>query len=431
MRKWLAALMSMVLLLSLCSCGIGDVTYYRGMWYLLQGEYTAAYECLRVSTVPAAAETLEKLVFVPLTYTYKSPDTQRDVTLTYNEAGYLTKVDTVYANSSRSETYVYEGNVLKEYVCTEVYNGITDTSRRTFNEQGKPLYTAYYYGDNLYEELYYVYDAKGNLLKHTDSGESFSNWEEYTYDEEGRTLTENSEYQGVTHTSTFTYAEDGSYVKNTQNDSGDEQWRTQTHYDPQGRVVRTRTTYAGDTAYDADLAEYSYDAAGNEIYRYRKWGDNVESSTAEYNEHNQLVYRKTLDEDGQTIALIRKTYNAAGQILTAGYSDNGIIWRKETYTYDEEGKLLNEHLTDPDLLVNREITYTYNANGTLKFAEQQGSSGWMRTAYGYDEWGNRIQSLTQWERNELSATATWQLHYYPDGVPEDITDFIEGMEWDR
>lgn len=73
MRKRFAALMCMVLLLSLCACSIGDLAYYHGKQQLAHGNYAKAYENFRASSASAAAEEPEKLVFVPLTYTYKSP----------------------------------------------------------------------------------------------------------------------------------------------------------------------------------------------------------------------------------------------------------------------------------------------------------------------------------------------------------------------
>lgn len=45
--------------------------------------------------------------------------------------------------------------------------------------------------------------------------------------------------------------------------------------------------------------------------------------------------------------------------------------------------------------MNREVNYTYNDNGTLKMSKEQGTYGSVLNAYGYDEWDNRIQSLSQ------------------------------------
>lgn len=440
MRKWLSALMCAVLLLSLSACSIGDVAYYRGMWHLRQGDYTAAYEWLRTATTPAAAEQLDRFAFVPLTHTLISPYSNRTTTYTYDEAGYPATVETVQGKTTYLHTYVYVNGVQREHRTTEVYgNGNTAFSRHTYTEQGEPLYRAYYESDVLQSEEQYVYDGQGNLLKRTESsaaiGEGYYNCEEYTYDRQGRTLTASTVYKDTyeqsERKSTYVYAEDGSYVKHTHSDNGDGKWRSQSNFDAEGRLVRSYETLMGEVGDDKTrLFECRYDAAGNEVYRYSKWYDTVETTTAEYNKRNQLVYRKTLDEDGNIREIVKCTYNDAGDILTRAYTNTGFSWYKDSYTYDAEGKLLTERHTGADMSYTRTATYTYNEDGTLKMSEEQDSYGAIYNAYGYDEWGNRVQSLSQYDRQETKAFATWELHYYPDGVPEDVEDVINDLVWD-
>ncbi len=440
MRKWLAALMCVVLMLSLCSCGIGDVAYHCGMWHLRQGNYTEAYEWLRTATTPAAAEQLERFAFVPLTYMLISPYSNRTITYTYDEAGYPATMEIVQDKTTYLHAYVYVKGVQRERRTTEVYgNGSTIVSRDTYTEQGKPLYRAYYEGDVLQYEAQYVYDGQGNLLKHTETGldpeDDYYNCEEYTYDEQGRKLTffeelsslyENSRRQG-----TFTYAEDGSYVESIESNTDGVRRRTQLNYDSAGRLVREHSVVVGSVdPNDTRLFEYRYDAAGNEVYRYSKWYDTVETTTAEYNERNQLVYSKTLDENGNIREIIQCTYNDAGKILTRAYTNTGFVWYKDSYTYDAEDKLLTEHHTDGDMSYTRTATYTYNEDGTVKMSEEQNSNGAIYNAYGYDEWGNRVQSLSQYDRQETKAFATWELHYYPDGVPQGVENIISELIWD-
>jgi len=431
MKKIGTLLLCTVLLLSLTACSIGDVAYYQGMRQLKQGNYAKAYEHLRASTSATAAEVLENFAFVPLTHTYRDANQRSELAYTYTDEGYPIKVETslTWKNGTtavRTQTLVYEGAVKKEHRWHSTDDYGTASSVHTYNEQGKPVYEAFYSDGTLFAEHHYVYDAAGRQLSYKETGEE-SDSIESTYDKQGRLLTENVVGQGIIYNSTFVYAEDGSYVKNTAADSGDEQWRTQINYDAAGRVIRSHEIPVG--AADADetrLEEHRYDGAGNEVYRYTKWGTTVRTTTSKYNEQNLLTYEKTLNGDGTIFSVVKYTYNEDGKVLTRDYSNTGITWRKDTYTY-VEGKLVKEHHTDPEIGVTRTVIYTYNEDGTLKMAEEQGSEGSVYSSYGYDEWGNRTQSLIQSGLEETTATATWELHYYPDGVPEDVTQWINDM----
>ena len=206
-------------------------------------------------------------------------------------------------------------------------------------------------------------------------------------------------------------------------------WRNQVNFDAQGRVIRETQTLVGATA-PTRVFEYRYDAAGNTVYEYSKWGNSVETTTSEYDAAGNLVYSKTLNQDGRATNIVKQTYNEAGQILSKETTSTGLTWDKTTYTYDENGRLVNEYISRPNAMVGRDITYTYNEDGTLKFLEETGTYGTVYNAYGYDAWGNRIQSLAQRERQETRATATWELHYYPKGVPENVKEFVKAMDWE-
>lgn len=435
MKRWLATVLCMVLLLSLCACACGESDYDRGMRLIAEGKYTEAYTALKTSDDPLAAEELKKFAFVPLTYTRKTPDADLSTVYTYDEAGYPTKVETTRDYTSYmtilTKTYTYVDGVNREFRETEIYgNGSTESTLITYNELGDPLYIAYYSGNTLDMEHRYVYNARGDLLKYTVQGinehPEYSSCEEYTYDAQGRPLTHNETYQDYSTKSTYVYAEDGSYVRH---DKVDDTWRNQVNFDPRGRVIRETQTPVGATA-PTRVFEYRYDAAGNTVYEYSKWENSVETTTSEYDAAGNLLYSKTLNQDGRATNIVKQAYNEAGQILTKETTTTGLAWDKTTYTYDENGRLVNTYISRPNAMVGRDITYTYNENGTLKFLEETGTYGTVRNAYGYDEWGNRIQSLAQRERQETTATATWELHYYPKGVPEDVKEFVKAMDWE-
>lgn len=430
MRKWLSVVLCAVMLVSLSSCGM-DWTYCRGMNYISKGDYAAAYETLQAATHPNAAKELEKFIYVPTTHTYTS--LSRDVTtkFTYNEMGYPIRIETIMDDATQVQTYVYDGTVKKEYRDTYTYVGGTLTEVYIYTEWGDVVDYAYYSDERLMAEHHAEYDEKNRLVKYTEQGDGYNNWEEYTYDAKGRKLTWEGSHQGIDFVAVFSYAEDGTYVENREDDYGDEKWRTQISYDKKGQIVRSHSVLVGsaDTD-DTRLDEYTYDKAGNEIYHYSKWGTTVETTTSEYNDRNDLVSAKTLDQNGEIVKWVRCTYDEDGRTLTYERTSDGISWRKDTYIYDEEGNLLSEYYYNPETDSIRDVTYTYNEDGTLKMSEQRGSNGSVLTAYGYDELGNRVQSLTQQGLEQAGATATYQWFYYPHGVPQVLAAAIDQLQWD-
>ena len=431
MKKCLSMVLCVAMVLSLSACGM-DWTYCRGMNYISKGEYAAAYETLHAATHPNAAKELEKFIYVPVTHTYNAPKRNQITTFTYDEMGYPTKIETVMDGNTHVETYTYEEKVLREHRITSTYtDGDVFSSVTTFTEWGKEQDYAYYHNDQQIAERHTVYDKNRRVLKFTEKGDDYHNWEENTYDDKGRKLTREGAHQGIEFVAVFSYAEDGTYVENREDDYGEEKWRTQISYDKADRIVRSHSVLVGSAGTDdTRLDEYTYDKAGNEIYHYSKWRTTVETTTAEYDKNNNLVYKKTLNEAGETKDLVRYTYNEDGDILTREYSSDGLAWRKDTYTYDDQGNLLNEYHTDSATGEVREVKYTYNEDGTLKMSEETGRNGSVYNAYGYDERGNRVQSLSQQGLGEISATATYQWFYYPHGVPEVLATAIDALEWD-
>ena len=442
MKRWLATVLCMVLLLSLCACGGAEEAtiqseYDRAVGLIAEGKYTDAYAALKASSDPRAAEELAKFAFVPLTYQKISPAGHYTHTYTYDAAGYPTKMELVQDHTTymniHTYTYAYVDGVRRECRATTVYaNGSSSSTFSTYNELGDPLYIACYNDNRLDMEYRYVYNVRGDLLKYTvqsiDKSDNYNVCEEYTYDAQGRPLTHNEIYQDYSTKSTYVYAEDGSYVRH---DKVDDTWRNQVNFDPQGRVIRetqTRVGSAEDTP--ARVFEYRYDAAGNTVFEYSKWEDSVETTTKEYDGAGNLTYSKTLNQDGRATHIIKQAYNEAGQILSKETTTTGFTWDKTTYTYDENGRLVNEYISRPDSMVGRDIHYTYNDNGTLKFLEETGTYGTVSNAYGYDQWGNRVQSLARREWQETNANATWELHYYPKGVPADVVDFAKSLDWE-
>ena len=426
MKKCLSMVLCVAMVLSLSACGM-DWTYCRGMNYISKGEYAAAYETLHAATHPNAAKELEKFIYVPLTHTYTSSAGDQTTTFTYDEMGYPTKIETVVGGNTHVATYVYEDTVLRESRITVTYaDGDIYSSVYTYTEWGAEQDYVDYHNDSMIAERHTVYDKNRRVVKFEEKGADCYNWVENTYSEKGRKLTATGSQDGVAFTSAYTYAEDGTYVETRVETEVDKKWNTQVDYDKSGREIRRYSVLEGAT--DTRLDEYTYDKAGNEVTHYHKWGATEETTTTEYNKQNKVLSAKTVAQDGTVKEWVRYTYDEDGRVLTCERTEDGTTWQKDAYTYDDEGNTLSEYYTDPETGVVRDITYTYNEDGTLKTSEDRGALGSVVTTYGYDEQGNRVQSQSQ--DGQTGATATYQWFYYPYGVPQALAKAIADLAWE-
>lgn len=452
MRKWLCLLLCVALLLPLTACN-GDEGYFMGMRELRAGNYAAAYAHFRASTDTRAPGMLRKFAFVPLTYDQTGKNTDYHTVYTYDEAGYpLQMVQTVTpsGDTERITTtdYTYTDGV-KRVEQTRASSLYAENTMKVYDSKGNLTYSRAADSDGtVVEETFCVYDGRGKLLlsdmkyysRFEGIGSELYDRSEYTYDEKGRILSmvrHENLYVGSTITETYTYAEDGSYVKNEKRDAAgpgaQDGYEHQIHYDAKGRVTRwLYVNYNGDERSEM-LDEFRYDDKGNKTYSYHRVGDTAITGSYVYDEEGHLLEMKELDNTGAVKGWEQYTYDEKGNTLTENTSTDGILWTKVTYTYDEDGRLAAKNTTDGNNGWEK-ITYTYNGDGTLQTEETVGSDGTVVVAYGYDEWGNRLTCLRQEDlvttgRRETNTTLTRELHYYPNGVPEDITLWLSDEIW--
>jgi YD repeat-containing protein len=189
------------------------------------------------------------------------------------------------------------------------------------------------------------------------------------YNMPSRLLTE-----GVEGTENSPYIKDGVYT-----------------YDEEGNLMRQEVTYNETLmAYD-----YTYDANNNLIH-------------AEYTDEGVVVavHDYAYDENG---LIIRESYQEGDVVhydYENSYDDNGNLIKSEfktpdgdhvyTYTYNDEGNLVNEHGT----ALNEywyNIDYTYNADGQLMQKVYTDNEEDSYTAdYAYDNAGNCIKEETNY-----------------------------------
>lgn len=396
MRKWLAAMLCLVLLLSATACG-GDAEYKRGMRLIDEGDYTEAYRALQASSDSRAAAELAKFVGVPLRKEYKNVTSGRETVDEY--------------------TYDAAGNLL-----THTYNGALHLVY-TYDEQNRVVKVQNYTTSGL-QETVNTYDERGNLLSHKISYVGTDDFElnTYTYDKKNRVLTHRTYhlYDGEEYLldRTYHYAADGTYYWEGV-DPGD--GRIRQSYAADGRELKF--VQYNDAGEEVILNEYRYDDAGNVVY-HAQFPDLEVSTivTSVYNAFNKLA-EQTTEIVGEGTEKTIYTYDDKGNYLT--YTKTGLYSNESiSYTYDEAGHLIRKEQTGSGGSW-RNYTYTYNADGTVKTVQRQGSDGLMLTSMDYDEWGNRTTMQRSSGRNEEKGAVTWQLRYYPDGVPEEVAELIE------
>ena len=369
-------------------------SYDTALSAIERGDLTAAYEQLTHCDDPRAAELLEKLVFVP---TSSLSETDKNMTFsrkyTYDDAGRIAIF--VYTDKGRvtTSTYTYndQGLLTKE---TTAYDTYTNVSTYDYNDAGL-LVHALHKDHQMGSDLTYTYDSAGNLIrmveKNTDEYDK-GRVEEYTYDDAGRRtgrktiFSDNNWVQD-----TITYYEDGAIA------SESDYWCESgiynlTEYDRYGNITREQYRKKDEVKQDAHYT-YTYDEKGNVLQKAE--GDIV-------------LCTYTYDQDGKLLK------EEAG----SGY---------DVYTYDEAGNLLSVINED-----GRGKQYRYDEHNRLigwGYVSPEGETG---SSYNYtlDEYGNKTTILAYNAGTNWTINISWELRYYPDGVPEDVQEAIEGVPSD-
>lgn len=459
MKKWLCLCLCVLLLFSLTACGktppvktddppvsaLVDEKYEEGMAKLAAGEWTEAYTLLKAATDPRAAEELEKFVFVPTETTYKESLNSADytTTYTYDEQGNLledkawgktnwyTKKDVcinyTYDKNNRALSYTYRHS---DYNYKETY---------TYDENGNRLSFCLYDADGvLYNRIVYTYDERGNMLtqeEYDGRDATFVSSTVYTYDDQDRLLTcTATDYDGEVTVYTYTYDEDGnyhySYVYYTEDAWGEMVPVTYTvYFDGEERSLGYKVTTESGAV--REQKEIRYDENGDNIYQRMlyNWGESYDSDSVTiltYNEPGKLLTSETT-ENGEITSATTYTYDEHGNQLTYDYYGGSSSWGRRVRTYDEQGNMLTHQEMGPWGWTK--YTLSYDEQGNCIKEEKNGHDADGTSDYTYDEWGNRIgyryygTNSEGGERAQMN-TAAWELHYYPDGIPQPVQDVI-------
>lgn len=209
-------------------------------------------------------------------------------------------------------------------------------------------------------ELQTVYLCVQELLHNYEGGDFLKG---YTYDEYGRA----TEYFQIKPDGTRGSVTEYSYDENgKQIESRTGGLVTTMAYDESGRMISKISAYEGEIR-----SEYYfvYDEAGFVIEetRIERYSDEVTYTfTMTYDEnHTQATIEQF--KNGEPNGVTTETYNVDGQVLTSTVHDaNGNWKRTTTWTYDEEGKLLQEgNYSRSETQADYMTIYTYDENGLL------------------------------------------------------------------
>jgi len=334
------------------------------------------------------------------------------------EYGYDLSGNLISIKDTNGDVTTYEYDELRRRVATVLPD--LQRSQTTYDASGNVISIK----DFDKETVTYEYDALNRLTaEHFPDGRSV----EYTYTPTGLRHTVTEREAGIARTTTYKYDERDRLLWRTEPDGR----KIEYTYDAAGNIASV-TTPSGRTAYtydkynqvttvtdpDLGVTQYAYDKSGN-LTRTEFPNGTIE--IREYDNLNRLVFLKNFKVDpgtGQevTISSYRYTLNAAGQ-RTKVEENNG---RVVEYTYDDLYRLGSEKITDP-VAGNRTIgytydnvgnrltcndsaegltTYTYDDNGQLLNETLNGEV----TTYSYDDNGNL---LSRFKSNTDKASYTW------------------------
>ncbi len=307
----------------------------------------------------------------------------------------------------------------------------------------------------------FSYDPVGNLIAMDDS----AGRAEYTYDDLDRLVTvvrSNKDVPGGEDDLTVAYEYDPAGRRTATVYPGGA--RIEYAYDPAGRLTGVTNAGAGETTlYDYDNAtglltsverpngvrtEYSFDAAARLTdIRHETTGSGALIALIHYelNTDGQRaelhVTRPDLHTPNPADTLTRKekyTYDAPGRLIEAIYSDDDVFDptdRAVAYTYDGNGARTTLTVTRNGGVVE-ERRYTYgNDNRLLRVTN---GSGGMVAEYAYDAAGARIMKVTPSETvrytydagNLLTRIETGHdlIEYGYDGAGHRIARRVNGVE---
>lgn len=225
---------------------------------------------------------------------------------------------------THSYSYDDRGNLI-EHTMEMPMDGIFERFVTTRNADGHPVAIVKFYGDDAGEKVEYVFGPNGQpveVVRHDADGE-FESKEELAYNDNqllvSRVITEAS---GAVKKFLFSYDEKGLLMKEEEREAGDKM---------------------------VSRLEYAYNEDGKEEALTKYNGDNkvISSVRSEYDENGRLSRRIS---KGYYTRISLFEYDDQGRLLEESLSDeNGFVISRNRLEYDEDGLVSHETVYETDL----------------------------------------------------------------------------------
>ncbi len=396
MKKWLALLLAVVMVLSFTACGnskkeeqkadstpsteeksVTDTLYDQAIALIEADDLEAAYRLLMdVEDTPENNKLItlrKKLVWVPVEVTLPHDGKQETITFTYNDEGQpLSILNNLFSWVTMQAEYD-EDSALIRYTKKD---GSVITEEYTYTiSVSKPLTFKCTEPNGDWESEVCTYDKNNNLLT-KETTRSDGSWEkrvwDYRFDTDPRCIT-----------STYTYSNGNKYTFIS-------------IYDKSGRELSSETIRSNGSN---EKYEATYDENGNLKTVHGIDGDKWETTTYTYDENgNCLMIEEARD----------------------GYTE------KTTYSYDENGNCLREWYESSSGW-KVEHLYTYDENGNRATTERNYPTepdNWIKATHAYDEENNCIRM--EWSTKDKTGILVYDIYHNPlysriDGSEEYIS----------
>ena len=207
----------------------------------------------------------------------------------------------------------------------------------------------------------------------------------YTYDSKGNLMRQAVTYNGELMAFDYTYDDNNNLIKAEYSIGGVVHTVNGYVYDENGLLIREYYTEGDVVHYDY---ENSYDANGNMIGSVFKAPDGDHVYTYTYNDEGNLINEQGT-VPGEYCYNIDYTYNADGRLMQKVRTENEEDSYVITYTYDNAGNCIKEEAVLPDE-TKHIFEQEFDANGNVTKETQIAPDGTVETV----EWQYALTYLT-------------------------------------
>lgn len=203
----------------------------------------------------------------------------------------------------------------------------------------------------------------GQIISATETEEGKVWKTEYTYNDAGDVASKKVYIDGWhSSTVTYTYHSSGKLMTEckTQGD-GTLVYQKSSAYDDHGNKL-SYTVDHGDGDVRTDRYSYTYDDNGNVTCKQDYDDEGYETSKVEYtyDENGRMASKQTYNDDGIKSGKYTYTYDSNGNMLKEQeYNSWGEPSNSVEYTYDEDGRLIKQTSLNSDGELDETLTYTY------------------------------------------------------------------------